>query len=105
MTKAEGEVLLFLTACAGQSAQMYSVLSYLGNQVEGEGDSHIRLVLGLPYTININIPWLIRDSTLAGSAGRVDASLKWKHFGQYKRTFETNLLRPATIQLLISERQ
>ena len=35
----EGEVLLFLTACAGQSAQRYSVLSYLGNQVEGQGDS------------------------------------------------------------------
>ena len=51
MTKVKGEVLLFLTACAGQSAQMYSVLSYLGNQVEGQGDSHIRLVLGLPYIV------------------------------------------------------
>ena len=27
------------------------MLSYLGNQVEGEGDSHIRGVLGLPYIV------------------------------------------------------
>ena len=34
-----------------------SVLASLGTQAEGEGDSHFRLVLGLPYTITINIPW------------------------------------------------
>ena len=33
-----------------------SVLASLGTQAEGEGDSHFRLVLGLPYTITINIP-------------------------------------------------
>ena len=49
------------------------MLASLGTQAEGEGDSHFRLVLGLPYTITINIPWdghhhaRLRD---AGEGGR-----------------------------------
>ena len=40
------------------------VLASLGTQAEGEGDSHFRLVLGLPYTITINIPCGYHNSEL-----------------------------------------
>ena len=47
-----------------------SVLASLGTQAEGEGDSHFRLVLGLPYTITINIPWSAPCSSPSRSQSR-----------------------------------
>ena len=77
--------ILFVTACASQSAQTAqsegdlllvcrqkgtspssagrrgggSLVCYptLGVRQTRQSDSHFRLVLGLPYTITINIPW------------------------------------------------
>ena len=79
--------ILFVTACASQSAQTAqsegdlllvcrqkgtspssagrrgggSLVCYptLGVRQTRQSDSHFRLVLGLPYTITINIPWLL----------------------------------------------
>ena len=48
--------LLPVLALSGQLAQNSSMLSNLGNQRHQGSDSHLRLVLGLPYTITINIP-------------------------------------------------
>ena len=44
----------------GSKKQDDSVISNLGNQQMGRSDSHFRLILGLPYTITINIPWIRR---------------------------------------------
>ena len=44
----------------------------LGVQWHQSSDSHFNLILGLPYTITINIPWVTLKSVLLTGEGAAD---------------------------------